>query len=285
MASHLPQRLGFVGLGAMGWPMATQLLANSSGVLTVFDVDLPLLHRFASTTPQGRVRLATSAKARTHVREVYLANNVGLLAGQTSSKIFIDSSTIDIETSLAVGEAVNDSNSENPPAFFDCPVSGGTAGASKGGTQNYGQVDKSNGQKRARFSSETQQQLSKRNNCSGNFGGYEPRHATRIDPRDLSNCFLARIGSQLGQLNRQSVPGVCPDAVTSKGYEGGFKVQLMEKDMKLAAAAAKKVGAKLVLGDTAIKAYSSTASDPRYRGKDSRVVYKWCVPKAQYAVF
>lgn len=47
--------------------------------------------------------------------------------------------------------------------------------------------------------------------------------------------------------------------------------------MKLAAAAARDVGANLVLGETAIEAYSSAASDPRFRGKDSRVVYKWYV--------
>jgi hypothetical protein len=51
----------------------------------------------------------------------------------------------------------------------------------------------------------------------------------------------------------------------------------MEKDMKLAAEAARQVGAKLVLGDTAIGAYSSAASDPSFRDRDSRVVYKWYV--------
>lgn len=51
----------------------------------------------------------------------------------------------------------------------------------------------------------------------------------------------------------------------------------MEKDLKLAADAAQSVGAKLVLGDPTIEAYSSAASDPRFRDRDSRVVYKWYV--------
>lgn len=51
----------------------------------------------------------------------------------------------------------------------------------------------------------------------------------------------------------------------------------MEKDLKLAAEAAQSVGAKLVLGDSTIEAYHKAASDPRYRDKDSRVVYKWYV--------
>jgi 3-hydroxyisobutyrate dehydrogenase-like beta-hydroxyacid dehydrogenase len=49
----------------------------------------------------------------------------------------------------------------------------------------------------------------------------------------------------------------------------------MEKDMKLAAEAARQVGAPLLLGETAIGAYSSAAADSRFRGKDSRVIYKW----------
>jgi hypothetical protein len=55
------------------------------------------------------------------------------------------------------------------------------------------------------------------------------------------------------------------------------KVQLMEKDMRLAVEAARQVEAKLVLGEAAVGAYSAAASDPNYRDKDSRVVYKWYV--------
>lgn len=47
--------------------------------------------------------------------------------------------------------------------------------------------------------------------------------------------------------------------------------------MRLAAEAAGQVGAKLVLGDTAIGAYHAAASDPNFRDRDSRVVYKWYV--------
>jgi 3-hydroxyisobutyrate dehydrogenase-like beta-hydroxyacid dehydrogenase len=61
------------------------------------------------------------------------------------------------------------------------------------------------------------------------------------------------------------VPGVCPNAVTSHGYKGGFKVQMMVKDFTLATNAAKEVGAKLALGDSALGAYKATAEDERCR--------------------
>lgn len=75
--------------------------------------------------------------------------------------------------------------------------------------------------------------------------------------------------------NKQPVPGVCPDAVTSHGYRGGFKVQLMRKDVALAVAAAQAAHARLVLGDAALETYEQASKDPRCRDLDARVVYRW----------
>lgn len=75
--------------------------------------------------------------------------------------------------------------------------------------------------------------------------------------------------------DRQPVPGVCPDAVTSHGYRGGFKVQLMRKDVALAVAAAQAAHARLVLGDAALETYEQASKDPRCRDLDARVVYRW----------
>lgn len=71
------------------------------------------------------------------------------------------------------------------------------------------------------------------------------------------------------------MPGVCPDAVTSHGYRGGFKVQLMRKDVALAVSAAQAAHARLVLGDAALETYESASKDPRCRDLDARVVYRW----------
>lgn len=75
--------------------------------------------------------------------------------------------------------------------------------------------------------------------------------------------------------NKQPVPGVCPDAVTSHGYRGGFKVQLMRKDVALAVSAAQAAHARLVLGDAALETYEQASADPRCRDLDARVVYRW----------
>lgn len=62
MAVVLPKRIGWVGLGAMGWPMANQLLKSSSANLVIFDVDEPLLHRFSGEAPDGRVQIVACAR-------------------------------------------------------------------------------------------------------------------------------------------------------------------------------------------------------------------------------
>ena len=71
------------------------------------------------------------------------------------------------------------------------------------------------------------------------------------------------------------MPGVCPNAPPSKGYQGGFKVQMMVKDFNLAIEAAGEVEAKLALGDAALAAYVATSEDPKCRNLDNRVVYRW----------
>ena len=49
----------------------------------------------------------------------------------------------------------------------------------------------------------------------------------------------------------------------------------MAKDVRLAVEAAHSVGAKIVLGETALETYKSASVDPNCRDLDSRVVYKW----------
>ncbi len=52
-------------------------------------------------------------------------------------------------------------------------------------------------------------------------------------------------------------------------------MQLMAKDVRLAVEAAHAVGAKIVLGETALETYKSASIDPDCKDLDSRVVYKW----------
>ncbi|KAF7321256.1 3-hydroxyisobutyrate dehydrogenase [Mycena kentingensis (nom. inval.)] len=300
-----PQSFGWVGLGAMGWPMAHQLLSkNPTATMTIYDVDPAVVEKFAAEAPE-RIRIASSAREvadssdwtftivpeGTHVRQVYLTPETGILAADISNKTFIDCSTIDIETSLEIGKAV--AAATGSAYFFDAPVSGGTAGAAKGTISFMVGISEDDPNLVL-----LQSVLSSMGTTICAMGGLGLGLITKlcnnllsgciaiataeamsigmkfgVDPKKLSDAFEQGTGANWVNSRMNPVPGVCPQAATSHGYKGGFKVQLMEKDMKLATAAAKQAGVKLVLGEEALSAYSETAK--KYRDLDSRVVYQW----------
>lgn len=160
----LPTKIGWVGLGIMGLPMARNLLTKtgSDTQLFVYDVVQDSIDTLVNEG-QGRVhacgsskevadksvRFMTASKIRqkansliaqdiilsmvpegSHVRAVYLTEHEGVLASDIGNKILIDCSTIDTGTSLAVRDACLE---KHPNArFYDAPVSGGAIGAEKG---------------------------------------------------------------------------------------------------------------------------------------------------------
>ncbi|KAF9071672.1 NAD binding domain of 6-phosphogluconate dehydrogenase-domain-containing protein [Rhodocollybia butyracea] len=312
--SDLPKTFGWVGLGAMGFPMAGRLLKNlpTSCELFIYDVDAAAVQKFiASNANVGGPTITTVSSSReaaehaecfisivpegSHVKSVYLTPERGALAADTAGKLFIDCSTIDPGTSLEVGRAVVASHLTNPPRFYDAPVSGGTLGAEKGTlTFMVG----------ASESDPSFPLLQRIFSCMGTsihpIGGPSLGLAAKlsnnylsgmialatseamnlgmrlgVDPKVLSNCFNTSSGGNWVNSTCNPVPGVCPDAVTSKGYKGGFKVNLMKKDMTLAVQAAQEVGAKLVLADAGLGAYTAASEDPNCKDRDSRVVYRW----------
>ncbi|GAW00523.1 3-hydroxyisobutyrate dehydrogenase [Lentinula edodes] len=307
-----PQRFGWVGLGAMGFPMASQLLQKlpPSCELFVYDIDSVVLRKFIqANADHPAITMVSSPKEAaeysdffisivpegSHVKDVYMAPQRGALAANTGGKIFIDCSTIDPGTSLEVGRAVAASHPTNPPRFFDAPVSGGTRGAEKGiltfmvgaaeddpqfvllrrifscmGTSIYPIGGQSLGLAAKLSNNYLSGMIALATSEAMNLG-----MRLGIDPKVLSECFKTSSGGSWVNSTINPVPGVCPDAVTSKGYEGGFKIQLMKKDISLAIQAAKTVDAKLVLADAGLGAYAAATDDPNCRDRDSRVVYRW----------
>lgn len=183
----------------------------------------------------------------THVRTVYLDSEVGLLAAKdTSGKLFIDCSTIDPATSLAVGKAVSASAPPDRihPRFYDAPVSGGTAGASKAiltfmvgaalTDPNFPLLKEVFSYMGTSIHALGGPSLGLAAKLSNNYLSGMIALATAeamnlgmrlgLDPKVLSDCFATSSGGSWVNSTVNPVPGVCPDAVTSQDYEGGFKV-------------------------------------------------------------
>jgi 3-hydroxyisobutyrate dehydrogenase-like beta-hydroxyacid dehydrogenase len=59
------------------------------------------------------------------------------------------------------------------------------------------------------------------------------------------------------------VPGVNPSAPSSRDYAGGFKAQMMVKDMSLGVEVAETTGVRATMGRAALSVYKEAAVDPR----------------------
>src|SRR5918911_1364879 len=106
MKERVMARIAFIGLGNMGLPMAQNLLKAGHAV-TGFDIVKANVEKLSAagasaaqdigTAVKGNEIVITMLPAGSHVREVYLAAD-GVLAHAQADTLFIDSSTIDVES-------------------------------------------------------------------------------------------------------------------------------------------------------------------------------------------
>lgn len=228
-----------------------------------------------------------------HAHCVYLAPETGVAAAPLHSKILIDCSTIDIATSLSIKSHIT---AHHPTtSFYDAPVSGGTLGA-KAGTIAFFLGCATDDPNLPRISELLCLMGTKVIPCGGPTSGLAAKLCNNylsgliaiassealnmgiragLDPRVLNNVIGAGTAANAVCADYNPCPGVVAKAPSSKGYEGGFKVQLMKKDFGLAVELAKDVGANLVLGEKGLETYTAAAEDPKCRDRDSRVVFRF----------
>jgi 3-hydroxyisobutyrate dehydrogenase len=129
-------KIGFIGLGNMGAPMAHNLL-KAGHALNVFDLNAQAVQALvdagakAAGSPKAAVTdvecVITMLPAAAHVRSVLSADD-GVFAGIAKGVTIIDSSTIDPASVTAFAELA----AQHGNTFVDAPVSGGTGGAAAG---------------------------------------------------------------------------------------------------------------------------------------------------------
>ncbi|KAJ5677042.1 uncharacterized protein N7477_002675 [Penicillium maclennaniae] len=243
-----PLNVGFIGLGAMGYPMAANLATKlpEGSKVYVFDIFKGALESFTKSHPtsseicdspravaEHAEIILTMVPEGSHVRSVYLDPNTGILTHPSlASHLLIDCSTIDTETSSLVHSRIA---SRSPTAsFFDAPVSGGTLGAEKA-TLTF-----------MLGSSESSPQFPLLNSLLTLATAEAMNIGMRsgMDPRLLAKVFSSSTAQSTICDKWNPVPGVVPEAPSSNGYRGGFKVQLMKKDFGLAVEAGRGSGSE-----------------------------------------
>jgi 3-hydroxyisobutyrate dehydrogenase len=270
-------RIGFIGLGNMGLPMALNLIKAGHSV-TGFDVSAAQVGKLVAAggsaaqtiaaATSGATIVVTMLPAGKEVRAVYLDAG-GVLASAGADALLIDSSTIDVETARAVAaHAV-----AKGLAMLDAPVSGGVGGAQAatltfmvGGTEAafarakpvLDQMGKTivhaggsgNGQA-AKICNNMMLGVS----MIGVSEAFVLAEKLGLDHQKLFDIASKSSGQCWALTNYCPVPGLVPTSPANRDYAAGFTAAMMLKDLKLAQDAARSAGATTPLGAEAAALY------------------------------
>ena len=274
-------RIGFIGLGNMGGPMARNLLKAGHHV-KAFDLQPALTAKaveagaLAASSPAEAASeveaVVTMLPAGQHVRTVYLGEG-RVLESAAPGTLLIDSSTIDVETARAVGAAA--AAAGRP--MVDAPVSGGTAGA-EAATLTF-----MVGGAEAAFAT-ARPILEAMGKTIVHAGGPGNGQAAKICNNMILGISMIAVGEafilaeklgldhqKLFDISSKSsgqcwsltsycpVPGPVPSSPANRDYRPGFTAEMMLKDLRLSQEAAAKTGATTPLGEAATTLYQRYA--------------------------
>ena len=271
-------RIGFIGLGNMGGPMARNLL-RAGHELTVFDLskqaceaaaaDGAAVAASAADAARGVAAVITMLPAGSHVRSVYLGDD-GLLAAADKGTLFIDSSTIDVDSARAVIEAAGAAGMD----MVDAPVSGGVGGAAAGTlTFMVGGAEtaferakpllKKMGKNIFHAGGAGNGQVAKVCNnmilgisMIGVSEAFVLAEKLGLDGQTLFDISSTASGQCWSMTSYCPVPGPVPASPANQDYAPGFSAAMMLKDLRLSQAAAQAARAATPLGAEATALYA-----------------------------
>ena len=271
-------KIAFIGLGNMGAPMALNLIKAGHEV-AVFDLVAPAMDpvvkagarvaKSATDAASGAQVVISMLPASQHVESLYLGEE-GLLTRIADGALVIDCSTIAPQSARKVALAAAARGLD----MVDAPVSGGTGGA-VAGTLTFIVGGEPAVFERAR---PVLEQMGKNIFHAGACGAGQVAKiannmmlgiqmagaaealalgvANGLDPVVLSDIISKSSGRNWAFELYNPWPGVMESAPAARGYAGGFGVDLMLKDLGLAAEAAMGSRAVVPLGELARNLYA-----------------------------
>jgi 3-hydroxyisobutyrate dehydrogenase len=276
-------KIGFVGLGNMGAPMAHNLL-KAGHTLTVFDLSESAVQQLvdagakAAGSPRAAVTdvefVVTMLPASAHVRAV-LSGDDGIFAGIAKGVTIVDSSTIDPASVREFAKLA----ASHGNVFVDAPVSGGTGGATAGtltfmvggSAAAYAGVKpvlEAMGKNIVHCGDVGTGQVAKICNnlvlgitMAGVSEAMSLGVSLGIDPNTLAGIMNTSTGRCWSSDTYNPYPGVIATAPASRGYTGGFGTDLMLKDLGLATDAARSVRQPVYLGALAQQLYQTASAN------------------------
>jgi 3-hydroxyisobutyrate dehydrogenase len=285
-------RIGFVGLGAMGLPMAGHLVAAGHDVTVASRGRGPIDAAVAFGATDGGSPRGVAEASDVVVLCVPNSPEVvdvvdAMLPVLGEGTTVVDCSTIDPEVERAQHERVGAAGAR----YLDAPLSGGTAGAQKGTLTLMVGGD-------AAVLAETEPALEPFAGLIVHVGGpgmgqvvklcNNLIYAAQMTATAEATAMAVTSGVDMGKLlqvlthatgdcvavrTRLPVPGVVPDSPASNGWQPGFMTDLMAKDLDLAMAYAARRGVP-VHTTAAARQLLTAASSAGYGREDFSAVAK-----------
>jgi 3-hydroxyisobutyrate dehydrogenase len=274
-------RIGFIGLGNMGLPMAQNLIKAGHQVEGV-DVNPAAIEKLKAAGGAS-VETAKIAAARAdvvitmlpsgkEVRDIYLGAG-GIVEDANPGTLLIDCSTIDVETARAVAAAAE----KKGLLMLDAPVSGGVTGAAAatltfmvgGPMQAFTRAEsilQKMGKTIVHAGGPGNGQAAKI--CNNMILGISMIAVSEafvlaeqlgLDHQKLFDISSKSSGQCWAMTSYCPVPGPVPASPANRDYAPGFTAAMMLKDLKLSQDAAKAAGAKTEMGQAAAKLYQRYA--------------------------
>jgi 3-hydroxyisobutyrate dehydrogenase len=270
-------KIGFIGLGNMGGPMARNLM-KAGHTLKVFDVAAKAIDALVkegaapakspAEAATGVDAVVTMLPAGPQVDDVYLGSGK-VVATAAKGTVLIDCTTADVATVRKVIAAATEAGHD----MIDCPVSGGVGGAAAGtltmmaggseraferarpilegvGKNIFHAGGPGNGQA-AKVCNNMMLAIQAIGVCEGfllaDKLGLEAQKLWDIASTATSQCWFLN--------NYCPVPGPVPTSPANNGYKAGFTANMMLKDLRLSQEAAQGAGLATPMGAAAAALY------------------------------
>jgi 3-hydroxyisobutyrate dehydrogenase len=284
-------KIGFIGIGAMGKPMAINLL-KAGNELYVFDVVAPAVAEMvaqgakACSTPKELAQvtdLIITMLPNSKIVESILTGENGLLAGGKPGQVIIDMSSVAAGSTRQMARLAG----EKGIGYVDAPVSGGVVGATAGTlTIMVG------GEPEAFKIVEPVLK------CMGgkihHVGGVGAGDAMKVVNNLLLGANMAAVAEALvlgvksgldpqvmleiikgSSGNSYALEAKTANFILKNQFAAGFAVDLQYKDLELATETAKSMGMPLPMGNLAQQIFEMARSKGFGREDISAVVKIW----------
>lgn len=275
-------KIGFIGLGNMGGPMAANLAKAGHEVIGFDRVQVSI---------EGVALAGSGAEAATGADvvitmlpngEILRAVADEVVPAMAAGATLVDCSTVDVDSARAVADQANSAGLR----FVDAPVSGGIGGASAGTlTFMAGGTTDAFATAEPLFTIMGQKAV----HCGDAGAGQAAKICNNmiLGVTMIGTCEAFALADKLG-LDRQKMfdvvstssgyswtmnaycpaPGVGPQSPADNDYRPGFAAELMLKDLRLSQQAATSADADTPMGQLAEALYARFVEDEDGQGKD-----------------